>query len=101
VAFGFMDFPSFLRFSNTLHREIHARIYSQIKQRQLFNEFFRIDYIIAANYERKPTKTTLQVPGVVNASAQMVFGEGATPVVAGKLTLSLNSIESRVYRISK
>ncbi len=58
-------------------------------------------YIIAANYERKPTKTTLQVPGVVNASAQMVFGEGATPVVAGKLTLSLNSIESRVYRISK
>jgi hypothetical protein len=58
-------------------------------------------YIIAANYERKPTKTVLQVPGIVNASAQMVFGEGTAPVVEGKLTLSLDGIESRVYRVSK
>jgi len=58
-------------------------------------------YIIAANYERKPTKTVLQIPGIVNATAQMVFAEGTAPVVEGKLTLNLNSIESRVYRISK
>lgn len=58
-------------------------------------------YIIAANYERKPTKTALQVPGIVNASAQMVFGESTAPVVEGKLTLSLDGIESRVYRVSK
>jgi hypothetical protein len=31
----------------------------------------------------------------------MVFGEGMAPVIDGKLTLDLNSIESRVYRISK
>jgi hypothetical protein len=58
-------------------------------------------YIIAANYERKPTKTVLQLPGIGKSSAQMVFGEGIAPVVDGKLTLDLNSIESRVYRISK
>ncbi len=58
-------------------------------------------YIIAANYERKPTKTVLRVPGIVNATAQMVFGEGTAPVIEGKLTLNLNSIESRVYRIPK
>ncbi len=56
-------------------------------------------YIIVANYERKPTKTALRVPGIVNATAQMVFGEGTAPVIEGKLTLNLNSIESRVYRI--
>jgi len=58
-------------------------------------------YIIAANYERKPTKTVLEVPGIVNATAQLVFGEGTASVAEGKLTLDLNSIESRVYRISK
>lgn len=58
-------------------------------------------YIIVANYERKPTKTVLQVPGIEKSSAHMVFGEGMAPVIDGKLTLDLNSIESRVYRISK
>ncbi len=56
-------------------------------------------YIITANYERKPTKTELQVPGIVNGTARVVFGVGTAPVVGGKLTLSLNSIESRVYVI--
>ena len=58
-------------------------------------------YIIAANYERKPTKTVLQVPGIVNATAQMVYGEGTAPVVEGKLTLNLTESEARVYRIQK
>jgi hypothetical protein len=58
-------------------------------------------YIIAANYERKPTKTVLQMPGIENATAQMVFGERTAPVVEGRLTLNLDSIESCVYRISK
>ena len=56
-------------------------------------------YVIAANYERKPTKTVLDVPGITKAKAEMLFGEGSTYVKNGKLPITLEAIESRVYRI--
>lgn len=55
--------------------------------------------IIIANYERQPTETVLQVPGVTNATAEVMFGEGSAPVVDGKLSVRLDGIESRVYRV--
>ena len=59
----------------------------------------RDTYIIAANYERRPTETELDVPGITNAAAEILFGKGSTTVEAGKLPISLEAIESRVYRI--
>jgi hypothetical protein len=56
-------------------------------------------YIIAANCERQPTRTVLDVPGVTKATAEIVFGEGTASIEGGKLALSLDSIESRVYRV--
>jgi hypothetical protein len=56
-------------------------------------------YIIAANYERKPTKTVLEVPGVTKAKAEILFGEGSRHVKNGKLPITLEAVESRVYRI--
>ena len=56
-------------------------------------------YIIAANYERSPTKTELDVPGITNAMAEILFGEGSAEIENGKLPLSLEALESRVYRI--
>ncbi len=56
-------------------------------------------YIIAANYERKPTKTVLDVPGIVNAKAEILFEERSAHVKNGKLPVTLEAIESRVYRI--
>ncbi len=57
-------------------------------------------YIIAANYERKPTKTVLDVPRIANAKAEILFGEGSTHVKNGKLPIMLEAVESRVFRIS-
>ncbi len=56
-------------------------------------------YVIIANMERRPTHTTLAVPGVTDAKAGPMFGEGSAPVTAGQLTLDLDSLESRVYRV--
>ena len=56
-------------------------------------------YMIIANYERRPTETVLEVPGVANATACGVFGEKSAKIENGKLALSLEPIESRVYRI--
>lgn len=56
-------------------------------------------YIILANYERQPTETVIDVPGVSDATAVGVFGEKSAKVENGKLAVSLEPIESRVYRV--
>ena len=56
-------------------------------------------YIILANYERKPTETVLDVPGISDATVVGVFGEESARVKNGKLAISLEPIESRVYRV--
>jgi len=56
-------------------------------------------YVIAANYERMPTETVLDVPGITSAKAEVLFGKGSAQVQDGKLPLALEAIESRVFRI--
>jgi hypothetical protein len=56
-------------------------------------------YVIAANYERKPTKTTIRIPRVDQADAKVMFGEGSAKINDGILAVDLDSIETRVYRI--
>ncbi len=56
-------------------------------------------YVIAANYERRPTETVISVPGIRRATAHLVFDEGSAQIVNGELACSLEAIESRVYRI--
>ena len=56
-------------------------------------------YVIAANYERKPTKTVLDVPGITSATAEVLFGTGSAQVKDGKLPIALEAVESRVFRI--
>ena len=58
-------------------------------------------YIIMANYERRPTKTVISIPGVKQGTAEVVFGKGIATIVEGKLTCDLEAIESRVYRIKR
>ncbi len=58
-------------------------------------------YVIAANYERKPTKTVLEVPGINDAKALVLFGKGSAQVTDGKLPIALDAVESRIYRISR
>jgi hypothetical protein len=54
-----------------------------------------------ANYERKPTKTIINIPGVKQGKAEVVFEKGSAAIVDGKLTCDLEAIESRVYRIKR
>jgi hypothetical protein len=56
-------------------------------------------YVIAANYERKPTETAIRIPGVDQADAKVLFSEGSARITGGLLRVRLDSIESRVYRI--
>lgn len=56
-------------------------------------------YIIVANYERKPTETVLDVPGVADATVEGIFGEESAQIEGGKLAIRLDAIESRVYRV--
>ena len=56
-------------------------------------------YVIAANYERKPTKIVLDVPGIANAKAEVLFEKRSAHVSAGKLPVALEAVESRVFRI--
>jgi hypothetical protein len=56
-------------------------------------------YIIVANYERSPAETEFDVPGITNVIAEGLFGEGLVEIEDGTLPLSLEAIESRVYRI--
>ena len=56
-------------------------------------------YVIVANYERRPTKTVIEIPGLARGTAEVVFGKGAASIIQGKLACDLEPIESRVYRI--
>jgi hypothetical protein len=58
-------------------------------------------YVIAANYERKPTATAIRIPGVDRGVATVMFGEGSARVADGTLPVRLDGIESRVYRIER
>lgn len=58
-------------------------------------------YVIAANYERQPTKTVIYVPGIRQGKAEVVFGEGTAEVRGGELACKLEAIESRVYRLRR
>lgn len=57
-------------------------------------------YVIAANYERKPTKTEIRIPSMDRAIAEVMFGDGSAEISNGILPVSLDGIESRVYRIA-
>jgi hypothetical protein len=59
----------------------------------------RDTYVIAANYERKPAETIVDIPGIDAATADIVFGQGNAEVRSGKLAVRLDSVESRVYKI--
>jgi len=56
-------------------------------------------YIIAANYERKPTRTAIRVPGVERATAEVLFGAGTAEVRDGILPADFEPLESRVFRL--
>ncbi len=59
----------------------------------------RDTYVIACNYERKPTKTVIEVPGVQAGGAEVMFTGGRAAIVDGKLEAAFAAMESRVYRI--
>jgi len=62
----------------------------------------RDTYVIAANYERGATATTIEVPGVDVGTAKVMFGEPrATDALIknGKFSLDLYGLETRVYRV--
>ncbi len=59
-------------------------------------------YIIAANYERQPTQTRISVPGIRQASAELMFEPG-DPVVSienGGFTATFEPVESHIWRIT-
>ncbi len=57
-------------------------------------------YIIAANMERKPTQTSITIPGIRNAKAELLFERGKpVSVENGSLTASFRPLESHVWRI--
>ncbi|MCP4641165.1 MAG: hypothetical protein GY851_12060 [bacterium] len=56
-------------------------------------------YIIAANYERREAAVELNVPGVKDANAEILFQGGAGHVAGGVLAAEFAPIESRVYRV--
>jgi hypothetical protein len=62
----------------------------------------RDTYVIAANYERGATTTTIEVPGLKTGIAEVVFGEPRAknaPIRNGQFTLDLHGLETRVYRV--
>jgi len=59
-------------------------------------------YVIAANYERGATVTTIEVPGIDAGTAEVVFGEPRAtdaPIENGEFGLDLYGLETRVYRV--
>jgi len=56
-------------------------------------------YVIAANHERKPSETSVSIPGMGDAKAEILFQGGSATIAGGKLDIALDSIESRVYRV--
>lgn len=57
-------------------------------------------YIIAANYERQPTQTRISVPGIRQASAELMFEAGdPASIQNGSFIASFEPVESHIWRI--
>jgi len=57
-------------------------------------------YIIAANYERQPTQTRISVPGIRQASAELMFEPGdPVSIENGGFIASFEPVESHIWRI--
>ena len=48
---------------------------------------------------RTATSTSISIPGFFRGRAELVFGDGTSPIASGQLSCSLDSIESRVYQL--
>jgi hypothetical protein len=57
-------------------------------------------YVILANYERRAVEARIDVAGVTDGQAERLFQQGTAAVTGGVLAVSLDPIESRVYRIT-
>ena len=63
----------------------------------------RDTYVIAANYEREPAKTTMAVAGVPRGTAEVVFGEPGTSdatIEESEFAADFRPLETRVYRVA-
>ena len=57
-------------------------------------------YVIAANYERQPTQTRISVPGIQQASAELMFEPGdPVSIENGGFIASFEPVESHIWRI--
>lgn len=56
-------------------------------------------YVIAVNYNRRPTETAIEVPGTPRGTAERVFGEGSVRIRNGKVSLSFQPLEAHVLRV--
>ena len=56
-------------------------------------------WLIACNYERKPTETQLVVPGVRAGTLEMPFRDEAANIEDGAVTVRFEPLEARVYRL--
>lgn len=62
----------------------------------------RDTYVIAANYERVPASTEIDVPGVPRGAAEVVVGEpdtSAATIEEGAFRADFGPLETRVYRV--
>jgi len=58
-------------------------------------------YIIAANYERQPTQTRISVPGIRQASAELMFEPGdPVSIENGGFIATFGPVESHIWRIT-
>ncbi len=59
-------------------------------------------YIIAANMERQPTRTSITVPGIRKAKAQLMFENGKPVTIENdSFTASFGPVESHVWRVRR
>jgi hypothetical protein len=74
-----------------------------IRQRDRVVSMVRSDgedtYLIACNYERKPTDARLTVPGVRSATLEMPFRDETAQITDGTATVHFEPLEARVYRL--
>ncbi|MEA3399890.1 MAG: hypothetical protein U9R79_01470 [Armatimonadota bacterium] len=56
-------------------------------------------WIIACNYERKPSDTVLTIPGVRRGTLEMPFRGESARIVDGALQVHFEPLEARVYRL--
>ena len=59
-------------------------------------------YIIAANMERKPTRTRITVPGIRQATAELLFENGKPASIEdGSFTATFEPVESHIWRVKR